>query len=132
MLAQQRGPVFIHELLKDHYQMGIFRSASLHYPAFDKTVFREIKNLRINTPGAESFDRDRAITKEFKHFVNHLKPNKPFFSFVFYDETHNYCESSAHYPQPFQPAVVEQQVDVKIIVVDLDSFLPCDKAKAGS
>lgn len=105
MLVQQRSPVFIHELLKDHYQMGIFRSASLHYPAFDKTVFREIKNLGVNTPGAESFDRDREITKEFKHFVNHLKPNKPFFSFVFYDETHNYCESSAQYPQPFQPAV---------------------------
>lgn len=105
VLDQHRGPVLIHQLLKDHYQMGIFRSASLHYPAFDQTVFREVKNLQINTPGAESFDRDRAITEEFKHFVNHLNPDKPFFSFVFYDETHNYCESSANYPKPFQPAV---------------------------
>ncbi|ACJ21080.1 DUF3413 domain-containing protein [Coxiella burnetii] len=105
VLAQHRSPVFIHQLLQDHYQMGIFRSASLHYPAFDQTVFREVKNLQINTPGAESFDRDRRITHEFKNFINHRDPNRPFFSFVFYDETHNYCESSANYPQPFQPAV---------------------------
>lgn len=105
MLAQHQGPVFIHQLLQDHYQMGIFRSASLHYPAFDDTIFREVKNLQINTPGEESFDRDRQITQEFAHFINHRNPQQPFFSFVFYDETHNYCESSANYPQPFQPAV---------------------------
>lgn len=105
MLNQDRGPVFIHQLLKNHYQMGIFRSASLHYPAFDKTIFREVNDLRINTQGVESFDRDRTITKEFKHFINYLNPNKPFFSFVFYDETHNYCESSAKYPKPFQPTI---------------------------
>ncbi len=105
MLDQHRGPVFIHQLIADGYQMGIFRSASLHYPAFDETVFREVKNMQINTSGAESFNRDRRITQEFTHFIDHVNPNKPFFSFVFYDETHNYCESSANYPQPFRPAV---------------------------
>jgi membrane-anchored protein YejM (alkaline phosphatase superfamily) len=105
MIAQHQGPVFIHQLLQDHYQMGIFRSASLHYPAFDETAFREVKNLQINTPGAESFDRDRQITREFTHFIDHRNTQQPFFSFVFYDETHNYCESSAKYSQPFQPAI---------------------------
>lgn len=105
MLRQHRGPVLINQLLKDHYQMGIFRSASMKYPAFNKTVFRAVKNLQITTPGAESFDRDREITKEFKHFIAKRNPNKPFFSFVFYDETHNYCDSSANYAKPFQPAI---------------------------
>lgn len=105
MLAQHQGPVLIHQLIQDQYQMGIFRSASLHYPAFDQTVFREVKDLQIDTPGDESFDRDRQITKEFKQFINHRKPKKPFFGLVFYDETHNYCESSARYDQPFQPAI---------------------------
>lgn len=105
VLKQHRSPVFIHQLLKDHYTFGIFRSASLHYPAFDKTVFSEIKKLQIVTPGNESFDRDRRITKEFKDFIHHVNSKNPFFSFVFYDETHNYCESSADYPKPFRPAI---------------------------
>ena len=104
-LDQHRGPVLIHQLLQDHYQMGIFRSASLHYPAFDQTVFRAVKGLTINTEGAESFDRDRKVTQEFKQFIAHRNTKRPFFNFVFYDETHNYCESSANYPKPFQPAV---------------------------
>lgn len=87
MLKQHCSPAFIHQLLQDHYQTSIFRSVSLHYSAFDETVFHEIKNLQINTPapGAESFDRDRRITQEFKDFINHINLNseKPFFSFVF-------------------------------------------------
>lgn len=105
MLSGQQGPVFIHQLLKSGYQMGIFRSASLRYPAFDQTVFREVKPLQLETPGEQSFDRDRQITKEFKSFINKRDTKKPFFSFVFYDESHNYCESSGAYAQPFQPAV---------------------------
>ncbi|WP_244897018.1 sulfatase-like hydrolase/transferase [Candidatus Coxiella mudrowiae] len=85
MLKQHCSPAFIHQLLQDHYQTNIFRSVSLHYPAFDETVFHQIKNLQINTPSAESFDRDRRITQEFKDFINHINLNseKPFFSFVF-------------------------------------------------
>ena len=105
VLSQHVGPLFIHQLIKDGYRMGIFRSASLHYPAFDKTVFLQVKHLRIHTPGVESFDRDRYITKSFQHFIATNRRGRPFFGFVFYDETHNYCESSANYPQPFQPAI---------------------------
>src|SRR3990167_3140758 len=105
MLQQHQGPVFIHQLIKDRYQMGIFRSASLHYPAFDQTVFKEVNYSSIETPGAESFDRDRVITQRFQQFIAHRDHTRPFFGFVFYDETHNYCESPADYPQPFQPAI---------------------------
>jgi len=105
MLEQKKGPVLLSQLLKDHYQMGIYRSASMEYPAFDKTVFRDVHPLQLNTPGATAADRDRKITQEFIHFLTkERKPNKPFFGFLFYDTTHNYCEA-ANYPEIFQPAV---------------------------
>ncbi|MBT8506538.1 hypothetical protein B1F79_02945 [Coxiella-like endosymbiont of Rhipicephalus sanguineus] len=64
MLKQHCFPAFIDQLLQDHYQTNIFRSVSLHYPAFDETVFHETKNLQINTPGAESFYRDRDASRK--------------------------------------------------------------------
>lgn len=105
VINQQRGPVFIHTLLQDRYQMGIFRSASLHFPALDQSVFVEMKSLRIKTPGKESFNRDRRITQDAIAFLKNRDKNKPFFSFIFYDESHNYCDPSIDYPKPFQPAV---------------------------
>jgi len=105
MLQQKRPPVFIRELMDQSYQMGIFRSASLHYPAFDKTVFLSVKPLRINTPGKYAYQRDKKITEYFENFLKHLNPNKPFFSFVFYDTSHNYCEKPNAYPHPFKPTL---------------------------
>ncbi len=105
MLSQHRGPVLIHQLIKDHYQLGVFRSASMRYPAFDKTVFREVPNLQIDTPGDSAANRDQKITKEFKSFIKNRQTNKPFFSFVFYDGVHNYCRSGLHVQKRFKPAV---------------------------
>lgn len=107
MLDQHRGPVFIHQLIKDHYQMEIFGSASLAYPAFDKTVFREVKGFQIDTPGNIPAQRDQKITQEFQQFIKKRKSNRPFFSFLFYDAVHGYCETGATFPKPFQPAIGE-------------------------
>ncbi len=106
MLTQHQSPVFVEQLLRDHYQMGIFASASLHYPAFDDTVFRAVNNLKIDTQGSTPADRDRKITKEFKQFIDKRNRKKPFFSFLFYDAVHAYC-SSGNYPRPYQPEVSE-------------------------
>ncbi|HLD16149.1 MAG TPA: sulfatase-like hydrolase/transferase [Coxiellaceae bacterium] len=105
MLDQHHGPVFIHQLLEDHYEMGIYRSASLRFPAFNKTVFQEISNLPLKTPGSTSYVRDQAITNEFSNFLKYHSPEKPFFGFVFYDASHNYCESIPQYQKPFKPAI---------------------------
>lgn len=107
VLEQKKGPVFIHQLLADGYQMGIYRSASLHFPAFDQSVFREVPNLTIEQKGKTSADRDESITKGFLQFLKKRDPQKPFFGFLFYDESHNYCEEGTHYPKPFQPAAKE-------------------------
>ncbi len=105
MLNQHQGPVFIDELQKEGYQMGIYRSASMEYPAFSKTVFSAVKDLQIRTTGAKAYQRDRTITNQFKEFLAKRDTSKPFFGFLFYDAVHNYCQQSVSYPEIFQPVV---------------------------
>ncbi|WP_264770512.1 DUF3413 domain-containing protein [Coxiella burnetii] len=104
-LNQRRGPLLIHQFLKNNYEMGIFISAPLNYPPFDKTIFREVKHLVMQTPGGNSIVRDRAITNEFNRFLKTRNKEQPFFSFLFYDAVHNYCEQATPKYKPFQPAV---------------------------
>lgn len=103
MLTQKQGPELIHQLIKAHYEMGIFSSAQLNFPAFDKTIFREVNPLAIYTKGETTIERDQAITYEFKNFLIKHNPQKPFFSMLFYDAAHNYCEENTPSKHPFQP-----------------------------
>lgn len=105
MAKHRRGPVLIQQLLADHYQMGIFASASLHFPEFDKTVFHALSHSLADTTGATAAERDMNITNEFHYFLMHRNQNRPFFSFLFYDEVHNWCGSDQPYARPFQPAI---------------------------
>jgi membrane-anchored protein YejM (alkaline phosphatase superfamily) len=107
MLEQKKGPVFVQKLLKQGYQMGIFSSARLTMPAFDNTIFRDVSELSLNTPGDTSTQRDRHITSEFKYFVKQVgRTSSPFFTFLFYDAAHSYCDSSKTKPI-FSPTVSE-------------------------
>lgn len=103
--AQHKSPLMINLMLKDHYQFCVHGSASLHYPAFDKTVFQRVPNLQVNTPGANSIVRDKKITEYFKQFLNKRDKKRPFFTFLFYDEVHEWCGTKQTFKQPFQPAV---------------------------
>lgn len=103
--AQKKGPAFLQALINADYQMGIFASAQLNFPAFDKTIFRDIKSLKIFTKGTTTIERDQQVTKDFRQFIAARDKQRPFFSFLFYDAAHNYCESSPPKKQPFQPAV---------------------------
>lgn len=99
-IEQSVGPVFIDELKKQQYQLGIFMSASMKFPAFNKTVFLDVPNKKITTKGDTPFDRDSAISKEFATFIKKRNPHKPFFSFLFYDGVHAYCENGL--PKQYQ------------------------------
>ncbi len=102
-LRQQRGPELIHQLVKANYKMAVFASAALTFPAFDRTVFQEIKPLIRLTPGETTVARDERITKNFKQFLLSRDARQPFFSFIFYDEVHNYCEPTTPDQHPFKP-----------------------------
>lgn len=108
MLQQKKSPVFLNTLQQQNYQLGIFASATLRFPQFDKTVFSQVDPLPISTPGESSIARDRVITQRFKKFIARRDEHRPFFSFVFYDTGHNYCGGGATANQsPFQPAIEE-------------------------
>ncbi len=105
-VAQRRGPVMLQQLQQAGYDMKIFASASLLFPEFVKNLFVDIKPLRINSPGSRTVARDKSITKEFDQYLETRDPHKPFFSFLFYDSVHNYCEgSSSVHMTPFKPAI---------------------------
>lgn len=107
-IEEKQGPVLISQLQKAGYQLGIFTSASLLFPQFTKNVFVDVHPLPGRTPGDTSIARDKKITQFFKNFVNTRDTSKPFFSFVFYDTVHNYCEGSTHANMsPFHPAIGE-------------------------
>ena len=106
MRDQHVGPVFIQAVKQHHYQVGLFASATLRFPQFDKTVFAEMNNKIHRTRGNTTLDRDRHITKDFLDFLKHRNKNQPFFSFVFYDSVHNYCDGGPNsHQQPFTPAI---------------------------
>lgn len=100
---QHRGPLFIDELLHQQYQIGIFASANLRWPFFDKTVFQAIPNLQPKAPGHSAYQRDIATTDEFQQFLTmNTQSGKPFFSFLFYDGVHSYCDYDED-KKPFTP-----------------------------
>ncbi len=105
MESQHRGPLLMDELLKQHYQIGIFSSGTLKLPELNSTVFQAIKNLQLKAPGEKPNVRDLATTREFKQFIEKIgNKQQPFFSFLFYDSAHGYCEFNAD-SQPFKPSI---------------------------
>ncbi len=101
-------PVFISEMIKRNYQMGIFANASLTSIPFDRTVFRDIKNLRIQSEGEYAWQKDQNITDESMQWLDKADESKPFFGFLFYDSPHAYSVPSA-YKKIFEPML--QRVD---------------------
>ncbi|MES2142125.1 MAG: DUF3413 domain-containing protein [Pseudomonadota bacterium] len=101
-INEHKSPVFIDKLLAAGYHMGIFASADLLAPPFNKNVFVKIKNLPTSTQGHWPPDRDKRITEEFKQFITHTP--SPFFSFLFYDAAHSFCYGNSPV-NPFQPSI---------------------------
>ena len=104
-LKYKQSPLMLDTFQKEGYQIRAFLSAQSNFPKFDKTIFVNVKSLKRYTPGDSSLVRDQGITKEFVSFINKRNSEKPFFSFMFYDALHNYCEPDRPKQNPFQPAV---------------------------
>jgi membrane-anchored protein YejM (alkaline phosphatase superfamily) len=98
MLAEQRGPVLVDQLQRNGYQMGIFASAKLYSPEFNRTLFASIKDLRLKSDGNTPSERDQDLTSDFMTFIQQRDPQRPFFSLLFYDAPHGY-----HFPPDYQP-----------------------------
>jgi uncharacterized protein len=102
MLEQRRGAIFLNELLQQGYQVKLFASAPLTQPDFQRTVFKDISQ-EANTLGKTVLARDQNITQSLINFLQQRNTQQAFFSFLFYDAVHSYCDSSI--PQTyFKPA----------------------------
>jgi len=105
VLSTLTGPVLVDELLKNKYTIKTFTSASLISPPFDRTVFRKIKNLKVQTLGNSVYNRDIQLTEDWISYVTSQKENtsqQPVFSFLFYDVLHSMIHP-ADYKGPFKP-----------------------------
>lgn len=101
-LHYQQESIVMQAFQANHYQFGLFGSASLLSPPFEHTVFSKIKNLRTITPGNSAIQRDIKITEEMQDFLNKEANNHhPFFGFIFYDGPHAYNALPLH--KPFYP-----------------------------
>lgn len=82
--------LFVTTMQKEDYNIGIFTSAKVTFPEFDRTVFSTIKNLRINSEGRTSPERDARLTKDWREWYQKRDTRRPTFSFLFYDSAHAY------------------------------------------
>jgi membrane-anchored protein YejM (alkaline phosphatase superfamily) len=104
VLNDRRGPVIFDELLRQQYEINVFRSAPLYSPEFDRTVFASLGDVRMRSDGKGPAEWDRDLTDDFRHYLESRDTDRPFFSLLFYDAPHSF-DFPADYPLPFQPSI---------------------------
>ncbi len=98
-LENRLSPVLIDTLMSQGYQFRILSSTRLTFPEFRKTVFVRIPQyIRDTFDTEDSTERDRIITEDFIRFIRGRDRTRPFFSFVFYNSSHQPFQ----YPKEFE------------------------------
>lgn len=72
------------------YRIGVFSSATLQSPAFDRTVFASVPELRLSSEGNRPSERDRSAIDALDRFLASGAPDEPYFGFLFLDSAHGY------------------------------------------
>ena len=116
VLANQRSSVLIDRLQKLDYQLGIFTSAQLFNPEFDRTIFRHVPNLRLRSEGDMPSDRDRDMMGDWKAWYQSSNPSQPAFSFLFFDAPHGY-----DFPQDFEPKFEPMLEELNYLLLNEDT-----------
>lgn len=90
MLAARRSPVLMDVLQEQNYRFGLYTSQRFTYPAFDKTVFVNMKpaDMHERSTGAEPWQRDRQNVEELKQFISAGDGKQPFMAYMFFESTH--------------------------------------------
>lgn len=116
--AVGKSPVFMDELQRQNYDLGIFGSSTLENPPFNRNVFANIPNLRLFSKGRTPSERDMEITDEWMAKISTHDANKPFFGYLFYDAAHGF-DYPKNYKTPFKPTL--EEVDYLEMDDDYDS-----------
>jgi len=96
-------PVLTDQLLKHGYLLDTYPSATLLYPPIARMYYRGVKNLRLETPGESTFERDCNLTNLFCEKLKKKDVKEPFFSFLFYDGCHSMMIPK-EYTHRFEPS----------------------------
>lgn len=112
-VAQSTGvPAAVSKAVLDrNFAYGIFSSANLYMPEFNATVFANIPNLRIQSKGNSTVERDLDAINDFNTFLGELKEDQKFFSFVFLDNAHGYAYPE-DFPEHFVPSHIVNHLDL--------------------
>jgi membrane-anchored protein YejM (alkaline phosphatase superfamily) len=70
VLDHQTPPVLMTELRRQNYELKILGSSPLVHPEFDRTIFSGIQGLRLKTPGATPYERDRRVAADMVEFLS--------------------------------------------------------------
>ena len=89
-LESRKGAAFIDVLLQQQYQMSLYTSAKFTYPEFDKTIFSQlpIEQLHDDNKASTGWENDRNNVDRLLSFIDKRDPNKPFFTFMFFESPH--------------------------------------------
>jgi membrane-anchored protein YejM (alkaline phosphatase superfamily) len=102
MFANKVEPALMTAFRHHQYDIGVFASANLTNPEFDRTIFSQVRPLRLNSEGKTPAERDASLTRDWLQWIGQ-RPNtqQPFFGFLFYDAPHGYSIPKGH--TPFMP-----------------------------
>jgi len=90
MLDSRRSPVLMDVMQKENYQFGLYTSQRFTFPAFDKTIFVNMKpaDMHERSGGGEPWQRDRTNIDEMLDFIGRRDANRPFMTYMFFESTH--------------------------------------------
>jgi membrane-anchored protein YejM (alkaline phosphatase superfamily) len=111
-LANRVSPILIDTLIDKGYEFLILSSTRLTFPEFRRTAFVRVPEFIIDTfdPSIPSYERDRIITDKFIDFISKRDNSKPFFSFIFFDSSHQPYLYPDEY-EKFKPVLPKSEIN---------------------
>lgn len=110
-LAKRVSPVLIDTLIEKGYDFRILSSTRLTFPEFRKTAFLKIPDSIEDTmKEKKAEEKDRAITEKLVHYLSSRNSDKPFFSFLFYNSSHQTYKYPPEF-EKFRPVISREDLN---------------------
>lgn len=98
-LNARQSPVLLDTLKQLGYDFSILSSTRLSYPEFRSTAFVKLQEYIFDEhKEIFAFKRDALLVDKFKEFIEKRDEQKPFFSFIFFNSSHQFYQ----YPREFE------------------------------